>query len=295
MSVTVSLSVELALAACAEVGEGPVWDDSTGTLLWVDIPRGLVHRFDPATGSDTAHSIGQAVGAVATRKHGGLVLALREGFGLLDEDGGRFRLVCGVERDLTGSRMNDGKCDSAGRFWAGTMAIDLRAAAGTLYRLDIDHSVEPILSGLTISNGLAWSLDDQTMYFVDSATNGIDAFDYEAERGSIRNRRRIVQIPAADGMPDGLTIDTDGCLWVALWGGGAVRRFGPDGTLLAVAELPVAQVTSCAFGGERLDELYVTTASNGLSPEERRSQPQAGDLFRIQPGVRGLPAMRFGG
>ncbi len=292
---TATLQAEAVLAAGAGVGECPVWDDETGTLIWLDIPAGRVHRFDPRAGTDTFISAGQPVGSVALRELGGIVLALRDGFGLLDPGAAEVRLVRAVELDVPENRMNDGKCDAAGRFWAGTMAFDSRPAAGTLYRLEPDLSVEPVLSELTISNGLAWSADDRTLYFVDSGAHGIDAFDYDLERGSIANRRRIIDIPPEDGLADGLTIDADGCLWVAVWNGWTVRRYAPDGELLAVAELPTARVTSCTFGGDRFDELYVTTAAEGLSPEQRLTQPHAGDLFRIRPGVRGLPARRFGG
>lgn len=295
MRSTTPLGAEVALDVRAEVGEGPIWDDSSGTLLWLDIPAGYVHRFDPQTGLDETLHVGQPVSAVAVRRGGGLVLALRDGFGLLDPGSHEVRLAVAVELDRPGNRMNDGKCDAAGRFWAGTMAFDSSPAAGTLYRLAPDLSVQPMLTELTISNGLGWSLDGRTLYFVDSAANGIDAYDFDVGDGTIRNCRRIVEIPTEEGLPDGITIDADGFLWVALWGGGEVRRYAPDGTLAAVVELPATQVTSCAFGGSELDELYVTTATAGLSEEDVRAQPQAGALFRIRPGVRGLPAMRFGG
>lgn len=292
---TTSLAAELVLEARAEVGEGPIWDDSSQTLLWVDIPLGLVHRFDPGTGRDESFPAGQPVGAVAVRRGGGLVLALRDGFGLLDPGSRDVRLAVAVEHDCPENRMNDGKCDPTGRFWAGTMAFDCSPAAGALYRLEPDLSVEPVLTGLTISNGLAWSLDGRTLYFVDSGANGIDGYDFDLRDGTVSNCHRIVEIPVEEGLPDGLTIDADGFLWVAIWGGGSVRRYAPDGTLAAVVELPVALVTSCTFGGARLDELYVTTASADLSADGRRTQPHAGGLYRIRAGVRGLPAIRFGG
>lgn len=295
MTSATSLRAEVALDVRAEVGEGPVWDDSTETLLWVDIPAGAVHRFDPRTGHDESLLVGQPVSAVAVRRGGGLVLALQDGFGLLEPGSSEVRLAVAVEVDRRENRMNDGKCDAAGRFWAGTMAFDCSRAAGTLYRLEPDLSVTPVLTDLTISNGLAWSVDGRTLYFVDSAANGIDAFDFEPGNGTIRNCRRIAEIPVEDGLPDGLTIDAEGCLWVALWDGGAVRRYAPDGSLAAVVEVPATRVTSCAFGGAGFDELYVTTASEGLSEGELRAQPLAGSVFRVRPGVCGRPAHRFGG
>lgn len=288
-----SESVEIAVDARAEVGEGPVWDVERRELLWVDIPRGTVHRWSPATGRDASLSVGQAVGAVALRRSGGLVLAVRDGFGFVER--GELRVCRPVEADRDDMRMNDGKCDSAGRFWAGTMALDMRPGAGSLYRLEPDLQVSRQLDGLGISNGLAWSLDDRTMYFIDSLEHGIDAFDYDAEMGEISGRRRLVEIPEDDGLPDGMTIDAAGHLWVALWDGWSVRRYTPDGELDTVVELPAAQITSCTFGGAELDELYITSAAEGLSEAELERQPHAGAVFRVAVGQHGLPAQRFAG
>lgn len=285
--------VELALDARAEVGESPVWDAARRELLWVDIPAGLVHRLDPAGGPADALSVGQHVGAVALRKGGGLVLAVRDGFALLDPGAREPRLVCPVERENTRNRMNDGKCDSAGRFWAGTMAFDMKPRAGALYRLDPDLTVVRILDGLTISNGIGWSPDDETMYFVDSGAHGIDAFDFDAAEGTIRNRRRVADVPPDVGLPDGLSVDAEGCIWVAIWGGFAVHRHAPTGELEAVVRLPAAQITSCAFGGSDHGDLYVTSARKELSENDLRGQPVAGGVFRVRPEVTGAPVHRF--
>lgn len=288
-------SVDLVFDARAEVGECPVWDAERGELLWVDIPPGLVHRLDPGTGQDVYFPVGQPVGAVALRRSGGLVLAMRDGFGLLDATGSQVHIVCGVEQDRSGNRMNDGNCDRAGGFWAGTMALDETRHAGALYRLGPDLRVRLAAPDATIPNGIDWSLDEQTMYYVDSAEGGIDSFDHDPETAAITNRRRFVDIPASDGLPDGLTVDSAGCVWVAVWGGSAVRRYTPDGRLDAVVELPVSQVTSCAFGGAELDELFVTSAAEGLADEELRRQPHAGGIFRLRPRCHGRPPQRFGG
>lgn len=295
MSNPFSVAAEVVLEAHAEIGEGPVWDDETATLLWVDQPRGIVHRFDPLTGADEQFTAGQPVGAVALRASGGLVLALRDGFGLVDEDGGEVRLACEIELERAESRMNDGKCDSAGRFWAGTMALDYTPGAGTLYRLDSDLTATAMVRDVTCSNGLAWSPDDRTMYFVDSFAHGIDAFDFDPVDGSVENRRRLVEIDPSEGQPDGMTIDRDGFLWVAVWGGWCVRRYAPDGTLDACVPVPVAQVTSCAFGGVQLEHLYVTSARDELTLDELSLQPHAGSLFRARPAVGGVAARRFAG
>jgi sugar lactone lactonase YvrE len=220
---------------------------------------------------------------------------MRDGFALLDRQTKDLQLVCPVERDRTAHRMNDGKCDSSGRFWAGTMALDMSPGAGALYRLGTDLQAVQMLPEVSVSNGLAWSRDDRTMYFVDSGTNGVDVFDYTPESGLIDHRRRLLDIAPGDGLPDGMAIDAEGFLWIALWDGWAVRRYTPDGTLDLVVELPTAQITSCTFGGEDLDELYITSASDGLPEWQRREQPHAGAIFRVRPGVVGLPTHKFAG
>ena len=277
-----------------ELGEGPVWDDRQGVLIWVDIWAGEVHSYDPASGRDSAIGVGQPVGAAVPRRSGGLVLAVRDGFAFLDPDG-RLTSVAEVETANPGNRMNDGKCDRHGRFWAGTMAGDSRPGAGALYRLDPDLSVTKVLDGVTVSNGLAWSLDDRTMYYIDTPTQRVDAFDYDLASGTIENRRPLIEIPEEAGSPDGMTIDAEGFLWVALYGGRAVRRFSPDGRLERVVELPAANVTSCAFGDPDLDRLFITSARQELSPADLAAQPQAGALFGHRPGAQGVPADRFAG
>jgi len=288
-------TVELALPALAELGEGARWDERTGTLFWVDILRGRVHQFSPATAACRSWTVGQAVGALAIREAGGLVLALRDGFATLDLDTGRLAWIARVEDDRPGQRMNDGRCDAAGRFWAGTMAFDPSPGTGTLYRLDPGGRVTAVLADLTISNGLDWGRDGRTLYFVDSGTQRIDLFDFDPPTGELSNRREFVRVPDAAGMPDGLVVDADGFVWVALWGGGALHRYATDGALAAVVTLPVSHPTSCAFGGPDLTDLYVTSASVELTPAALARQPHAGGLFRVRPGVSGRPAHRFAG
>jgi sugar lactone lactonase YvrE len=281
---------KLVLDARADLAEGPIWDSRTGELLWVDIMAGLVHRFDPATGTDTILDVGQPVGAVVPRVAGGYALAIRDGFAVMDENG--VRLVAPVDRGRPKLRMNDGACDSSGRFWAGSMHVDEVRGVGSLYRIDADGRVKTMLGDVTISNGIGWSPDDTVMYYVDTPTLGVDAFDYDAASCAISNRRRIVTIEESAGSPDGLVVDAEGCVWVALWEGWAVRRYSPDGTLLGVVEVPAARVTKPAFGGPALDELYITTAAPDAPDSE---QPQAGGIFHVRPGVRGLPANVYAG
>jgi sugar lactone lactonase YvrE len=286
---------ELVLDAQAELGEGPVWDPASSCLFFVDILRGYVHRFDPATGALQAYDIGQFVGAVAVAESGDLMLAVRDGFARMNLGSGRVQMVAEVEADRPDQRMNDGKCDAEGRFWAGTMALDERGGAGALYRLDPDGRVHTMLRQVSISNGLDWSSDERLMYFIDSPTQSVDLFDFDLTTGAIANRRSLVRVGAVHGLPDGLTLDADGGVWVSLWGGGEVRRYTPEGGLDAIVRVPTQFPTSCTFGGSDLSDLYITTASVKLSSDERASQPHAGAVFRARPGVVGRPANRFKG
>ena len=279
----------------ATLGEGPVWDAEQQWLVWLDILPGLVHRFDPAAGTDHVLRVGKPVGSAGLRRDGGLVLAVEDGFALLDPGWQRLVQVAVVEHPGPRARFNEGKCDPAGRFLAGTMAYDLTPGAGSVYRLGADLAVTKLLHGVTISNGLAWTTDGATLYYIDSPTQGVDAFDYDAETGRLGNRRRVVDIPAAAGQPDGMTLDTDGCLWVALYGGSAVRRYTPDGRLDTVLPFPASNITCPAFGGPGLGVLYVTSARDGLSERELAAQPHAGALFAAEVGARGLPTPRFAG
>ena len=292
-----SAAVEPALGLKLQLGESPVWDASTGVLYVVDIPAGRVISVDVEHGSHTSVEVGQPVGAVAPRLSGGLVAACRDGFGLLDPASGRYETIALVEDQVVQNRMNDGKVDPSGRFWAGTQATDLRSGAGALYRLDQDRGVTQVLSGVTISNGIAWSPDHRTMYYIDTATGGVDAFDYDDSDGTVRRRRRLVDV--STGEPDGMTVDADGRLWVALWGGWAVHCYTPDGKLDGVLQLPVSHVTSCAFGGSGLTDLFVTTSSHDehgpLPPDQRLREPLAGTVFVAQPGTAGIPAVPYRG
>lgn len=279
-------AVDVVVAAGAELGEGPVWDSRSGRLAWVDILGRRIHLTDPRTGDTESVEVPLDVGAIAPRAAGGFVAALQDGFWVVGD--GPIRRIATIPEARPGLRFNDGKCDPRGRFWAGTMAYDEAEGAACLYRLDMDGSVRRVLDGVTISNGLAWSHDGGTMYYIDSPTQRIDAFSFSPDTGEIADRRTIVEIPAELGSPDGMTIDADGGLWVALWGGSAVHRY-VDGRLDRVIRLPVSQPTSCAFGGPDLDELYVTSAWKGLTADARPAEPLAGALFRLRPGVRGVP------
>jgi sugar lactone lactonase YvrE len=223
------------------------------------------------------------------------VLALRDGFAVMNADLDDLRWVARVEENVPTNRMNDGKCDAAGRFWAGTMAFAYTPGVASLYRLDPDYRVTRVLTDVTLSNGLDWTADNQRMYYIDSRTNRVDTFDFDLERGQLGERRTLIDVPREVGLPDGMTVDAEGYLWVALHGSGTVRRYTPDGVEDRVVRVPARQVTCCAFGGADYGDLYITSMTEELSPEALREQPLAGALFRTRPGVRGRPACRFAG
>jgi sugar lactone lactonase YvrE len=288
--------LDLALDARAQLAEGPLWDEHERVLWWVDIMRGHVHRFDPATGDDRVLDVGQPVGAVALREDpGSLVLAVRDGFATLDVASGAVAPLADVEKDEAGNRMNDGYCDARGRFWAGTMPMDDSGPRGALYRLDADHRVTRMLTGISCSNGIDWTDDGRTMYYIDTPTARVDVLDVDPESGDIADRRPLIRIADGEGLPDGMVLDDEDHPWVALWGGHQLRRYTPDGDLDVVVHMPAARVTKPAFGGPGLDELYITTAWNGLSDAERADQPLAGSVFRCRPGVRGRAPARYRG
>ena len=263
--------------AVAVHGEGPVWDGRRCRLVWVDMLRGDLLSL----GDDLERRhVGSVAAAVAPRRAGGYVVATERGFALLDDED-----LPELWDDPT-VRMNDGACDPDGRFWCGSMAYDAAPGRGALYRLDADRTVHRVLADVTISNGLGWSPDGATAYYVDSPTQRVDAFAYD---GGLRDRRSVAEIAPESGTPDGLTVDAEGGVWVALWQGSAVHRYTPEGRLDAVIELPVSQPTSCAFGGAALDVLYITTSA------QDRAEPGAGALFAVRPGVRGLPTLEYAG
>ncbi|XID95864.1 SMP-30/gluconolactonase/LRE family protein [Paenibacillaceae bacterium WGS1546] len=285
---------EVLPVAKSVLGEGPLWIPDEDQLVWVDIESGRIHLYAPGTGNYRSVAVGQRIGAVVKAEDGRMVCAMESGFAFLDLAGGGLEPIADPEAHLPGNRFNDGKVDPAGRFWAGTMPMDGGGAAGSLYRLDGDGSVARMVGEIGCSNGLGWSPDGRTMYYIDTPTRRIDRFDYDAISGNIGNRRTAAVIPREHGYPDGMTVDAEGMLWVACWDGYGVSRIDPaTGKLLERLELPVARVTSCCFGGESLDELYITSASVGLSEEQLRREPLSGSLFMHKPGVKGLPATEY--
>jgi sugar lactone lactonase YvrE len=268
--------------------EGPLWDPRIEALLWVDIPLGLVHRLDVATGKDVVvRDVGEPVGCVALRGSGGYVVATERGVAAADRDWAAVDEIAELPGQLALTRTNDGAADPWGCFWVGTLAHDERPGGGSLYRMDAGSAVTQVLDGVSVSNGIDWAPDAAAMYYVDSGTGRVDVFDVDRADGRVANRRPLVEIELPGAVPDGLTVDAEGFLWVALWDGGRVRRYAPDGRLDREVPLPADRVTSVAFGGPSLDALYVTTAREGLSAAALDRQPLAGSVFVHDPGVQG--------
>lgn len=280
-------------AARARLGEGPSWDAEARVLWWVDIHNHRVHRFDPATGEDTVFEAGETVGCAHPAADGRVVVALRRGVALLDPATGETEPLATLLPERPGLRLNDGKCDVRGRLWVGSMSKEEGGAA--LFRVDPDGSVRRAAEGLTLSNGLGWSPDARTFYLTDSPAKALFAFDFDADAGTISRRRVFADLSAEDSVPDGLAVDGEGCVWSAQWGGGCLVRFAPDGGELLRVRLPVPHPTSCAFGGDEGTELYLTSASIGMTEDEIEDAFESGDLFVLHPGVAGPPAARFGG
>ena len=272
--------------------EGLVWDERGERLLWVDIFRGGVLSYAPASRAFEQSNVGRSVGAVAPRSGGGLVCAVREGFAFLSE-AGSVELVTELHATHPDLRMNDGAVDARGRFWAGSMSDTSIAlpGEGALYRFDPDRACTTHLEGVAISNGIGWSSDNKICYYIDSASHGIDAFDFDLEAGRLSDRRQIAKVEV---YPDGLAIDAEGCVWVAMFGGGEVCRFTPSGRIDRVVRLPGTQVTTCAFGGRDLRTLFIAVSPHGLSEQALRTE-KAGYIFAMDVDVPGLPAHEFGG
>jgi len=291
--------MELLTNIPATLGESPVWDSNNHLLYWVDIIGRRVH-FQGLEGAEQGvWQLSQLIGSLALRKNDGLILALQDGIYLTDCVGGELRRVSDVESNLPNNRFNDGKCDSSGRFWVGSMDMIAEAEGrevgpvGALYTLSGDMRVTRKLAGVRISNGLGWNSEDTIFYYIDTPTRRVMAFNYCSATGEIGNGREAVVFTETRGWPDGLAVDEAGMLWVAEWNGGCVGRWNPNnGQLLQEVKIPAPKVTSVAFGGENLDELFVTTAAIG---ENKEIFPHAGALFRFKPGVKGVGISRFWG
>lgn len=291
-------SCEVAVNLRNRLGEGPVWDDDEGALYWID---GLGCRwFRMKDGEITQHETASPLGSLVLTSAGEIFAALRDGIYHIDRVTGAQTLLTNPEAGKAGNRFNDGKADPRGRYVVGSMSeannngSDNGEPAGALYSILRDGSWKRLRSDVSISNGLAWNRSGDTLYYIDSPTGCVMAYDYDLSAGEISGGRICARVPEAEGIPDGMTIDADGMLWVAQWGGWCVSRFDPrTGERIGRVDVPVKHVTCCCFGGARMDELYITTSTNGVEGDEWRRQPLAGALFVAHTGCRGLPAFRF--
>ncbi len=288
--------VECVLDCQAELGEGPVWDDREGLLYWVNIKAREIHCCDPATGRDRLWTTPADVGSLALRRDGGLVVALRSGFFFFDPADGRFTAIVEPEADHPDNRFNDGKTDRQGRFWAGTLYDpDETRPTGVLYRLDGDLSCHRLVDDIYASNGLAFSPDGTTAYHADSRRRVVWSWHVDVGDGSLSDRRVFVELSGDQGVPDGATVDVDGCYWLTQPPAARVVRYAPTGRIDRVIAMPVSQPTCVAFGGPQMDTLYITSARYRMPEEKLRREPLAGAIFAYRSGTQGLPDARFAG
>ncbi|MCJ7702744.1 MAG: SMP-30/gluconolactonase/LRE family protein [Anaerolineales bacterium] len=288
------MNIDVVIESNDVLGEGPVWSSNEQALYWVDIHRKLLQRWDLSTQERKIWELPSEIGSFAFREAGGIVVAMRNGIGLLDLDNSQVTPICNPEADLAYTRFNDGKCDRQGRFWAGTMDEESPKRRASLYRLDAYGRCQKVIEGIGISNGLGWSPDNRFFYYTDSAAHTIYAYDYFPEDGRIANKRIFASTP--DGyVPDGLTVDSSGFIWSANWDGWKVIRYSPDGKIDLEVPVPVQRPTSCAFGGPDLNLLFVTSARIGLSQDDLIEQPMAGSIFCVETDVKGLPTAHYAG
>lgn len=290
------MNTTLLVDARAMLGEGPCWHAEEQKLYWVDIVGQQLHCYDPETGNDNVWNLPEPVGCAVPRKSGGIVVAFKNSLAFLDLKTGALETVATVENAHEEMRFNDGKCDPAGRFWAGTMGGRSHGPIGKLYCLDTNLTLRVMETGITTSNGLTWNPDATVMYYIDTPTRQVAAYDFDGDSGAISGKRIVIKVPESVGFPDGMTSDQEGMLWIAMWGGWKVTRWNPhSGELLATYETPVRNTSSCCFGGSSLQDLYITSARTGNTEDELAAQPQAGGLFHLHTNVQGMETFLFGG
>jgi len=290
------LNAVLVLDAKTMLGEGSIWHPKENKLYWIDIEGRTLHIYDPVSQEDKVFPVGARIGTVVPVQNGGALLALQNGLYKIDTHTGKLSFLINPLPDTVNLRFNDGKCDPSGRFWVGTLALDARRRGAVLYRFDTDKNIHLVLDSVSISNGIVWTSSKKIMYYNDTPTGTIQAFDYDDKTGAISNRRVAIKIPKGMGAPDGMTIDAQDNLWVALWGGGMVGKFDPvTGELLQKIKVPAPNVSSCAFGGKNLETLYITTARAWMNADKLIEFPLSGGLFAVKPGVHGVPAEFYKG
>jgi sugar lactone lactonase YvrE len=289
------MQAEVVLPHRCVLGEGSLWDVKRKVILWIDIIRGEIHEYSPQLKGHRTIAVNQMIGTVAVCTDGNFVVALKNGFGFVNRETGEVTMIANPESGIPGNRFNDGKGDPAGRFWAGTMSHTDEPEKGSLYMFGTDHSVVKKIDKVSISNGMAWSADYKTFYYIDTPTHTVAAYNYDISTGEITGKRIIINVAKEDGSPDGMTIDAKGMLWICHWDGWQITRWNPNtGEKLLSIPMPVARVTCCTFGGDNLEDLYITTASRGLTDEQLANQPLAGSLFVIKNiGYRGVASFEY--
>ncbi len=284
-----SIQAEVVYPIRSILGEGSLWDADNNRLLWVDILDHKIYAFNPDTGCNSGFDLGQDIGTVVLTESGLWAYVDQDGIGFFDPETGSHTRGAKPEEDNAHIRFNDGKCDPRGTFWAGTMAYDCTEGAGNLYEFDAEGNVIKKIENTTISNGLVWSKDQKNFYFIDSHTQEVHAYDYDVLSGKIADKKIVARIDPKVGLPDGMAIDQEDHLWVALWDGGKVIRVDPTtGSTVFEVILPAPKITSCAFGGKNLDELYITSSSYSMGPEELEKYPDSGSLFKAKVPFKGL-------
>jgi len=295
MTQATGTQLEIVVEHTCLLGEGPVWDAARKLICWVDILNGAIHEYSPQQKTHRTIEAHQMIGSMAVCTDGNFIAALQNGFAFIDRESGEIKMIADPENHLPNNRFNDGKCDPAGRFWAGTMSLSEEVGVGNVYMVENNFPYTKKIESVTISNGMAWSLDHQTFYYIDTPVFEVVAYDYDKNSGHISNKRTAIKIDEKDCNPDGMTIDNEGMLWVAHWDGWQLTRWNPNtGEKLHSIKLPVSKVTSCTFGGDNYEDLYITSARVGLTEEQLKQQSLAGSLFVIHNcGFKGMPAFEF--
>lgn len=289
------LKIDVVVDHTSLLAEGPVWDDIKKCICWIDIINGMIHQFSTEQKRFTSITVHQMIGSFAICVNGNFIVALHHGFAFVNRKDGTMTKITDPEAHLPANRFNEGKCDPAGRFWAGTMPLNETENCGSVYMLANDFLVTKKIPDVTISNGMAWNLNHTKLYYIDTPTFTVVSFEYDKNTGDITNKKVVIKVDTKDGFPDGMTIDDEGMLWIAHWAGWQVTRWDPiNGKKIGAITLPVSNVTSCTFGGESLTDLYITSAKKDLTEKQLAEQPLAGSLFVIRDcGFRGLPAFKF--
>lgn len=291
------LKIEVVVDHQCLLGEGPVWDAKRKLIYWIDILKGEIHEYSPENKNHRTIKTNEIIGSIGLCVNGNFIAAMKSGFAFIDRITGEIKIINNPESYLTGNRFNEGKCDPGGRFLAGTMSLTGKPGAGSLYALETNLSVTKKISEVSVSNGMAWSPGHEVFYYIDTPTCEVTSYNYDKTSGEINNKKIVIKILEEDGPPDGMTIDNEGMLWVAHWDGWQITRWNPltGGKLFAI-KLPVQKVTSCAFGGENMQDLYIISASVGLTSDEKKAQPLAGSLFAIKnTGFTGMEGFEFKG